>query len=114
VVRLRHPEHHVSGSEYTGATEDLKTRMPDHNAGKSVHTAKYIPWKLIWYCAFPDKLKALEFEKHLKSHSGRAFAKKTLARPGLTNPLLPHGRIELIPQHDQALAQARQFPDRTA
>ena len=27
---------------------------------------------------FPDKYKALEFEKYLKSHSGRAFAKKRL------------------------------------
>lgn len=28
--------------------------------------------------SFPDKYKALEFEKYLKSHSGRAFAKKRL------------------------------------
>ena len=64
--------------EYTGATADLKQRIADHNAGKSVHTSKFIPWKLVWYCAFPDKLQALEFEKYLKSGSGRAFAKKRL------------------------------------
>jgi putative endonuclease len=64
--------------EYTGATSDLKQRIADHNAGKSAHTAKFIPWKLVSYCAFPDKLQALEFEKYLKSHSGRAFAKKRL------------------------------------
>jgi putative endonuclease len=64
--------------EYTGATADLKRRISDHNAGKSIHTAKFKPWILIWYCAFPDKYKALEFEKYLKSHSGRAFAKKRL------------------------------------
>ncbi len=27
---------------------------------------------------FPDQYKALAFEKYLKSHSGRAFAKKRL------------------------------------
>src|ERR1700730_18493055 len=64
--------------EYTGATADLKRRIPEHNAGKSTHTAKFKPWELVWYCAFPDKYKALEFEKYLKSHSGRAFAKKPL------------------------------------
>jgi predicted GIY-YIG superfamily endonuclease len=64
--------------EYIGATENLKQRIPDHNSGKSSHTAKFKPWKLIWYCAFPDKYKALAFEKYLKSHSGRAFAKKRL------------------------------------
>lgn len=63
---------------YYGASEDLKTRLKDHNAGKSSHTAKYAPWELLWYCAFPDKYKALEFEKYLKSHSGRAFANKRL------------------------------------
>ena len=64
--------------EYTGATADLKRRMSDHNSGKSTHTAKFKPWQLIWYCAFPDKYAALEFEKYLKSHSGRAFANKRL------------------------------------
>jgi putative endonuclease len=64
--------------EYIGATADLKRRLPEHNAGKSARTAKFKPWELIWYSAFPDKHRALAFEKYLKSHSGRAFAKKRL------------------------------------
>ena len=64
--------------EYIGATENLKRRLPDHNAGKSTHTAKFKPWELVWYCAFRDKYRALAFEKYLKTHSGRAFAKKRL------------------------------------
>jgi putative endonuclease len=67
-----------SDQEYTGATADLKGRIAEHNAGKSAHTSKFIPWELIWCGAFPDKLRALEFEKHLKSHSGRAFSRKRL------------------------------------
>jgi len=66
------------GQEYAGATADLNWRMSDHNAGKSTHTAKFKPWELAWYCAFPDRYKALEFEKYLKSHFGQAFAKKRL------------------------------------
>jgi predicted GIY-YIG superfamily endonuclease len=64
--------------EYVGASEDLKQRMADHNAGKSTHTAKFMPWELVWYSAFADKYRALAFEKYLKSHSGRAFSKKRL------------------------------------
>ncbi len=64
--------------EYTGATEDLRQRVIAHNTGKSAHTAKYKPWEILWYSAFPDKMTALAFEKYLKSHSGRAFAKKRL------------------------------------
>ena len=63
---------------YVGATADLKQRVADHNAGKSTHTAKFMPWELVWYCAFADKFRALEFEKYLKSHSGKAFANKRL------------------------------------
>jgi putative endonuclease len=64
--------------EYAGASANLKNRLADHNAGKSPHTAKFSPWQLVWYSAFPDKYKALAFEEYLKSHSGRAFAKKRL------------------------------------
>jgi putative endonuclease len=65
-------------NEYTGATQHLKQRLADHNTGQSTHTAKFIPWELVWYCAFPDKYVALAFEIYLKSHSGRAFVKKRL------------------------------------
>jgi predicted GIY-YIG superfamily endonuclease len=78
VVCLHNPQRGFSDQEYTGATENMKQRLADHNAGKSAHTAKFMPWKLIWYSAFSDKFKALEFEKYLKSHSGRAFASKRL------------------------------------
>ena len=55
---------HFREQEYTGATADLKRRLSDHNAGRSRHTAKFKPWELAWYCAFPDKYKALEFERY--------------------------------------------------
>ncbi|MDZ4866394.1 MAG: GIY-YIG nuclease family protein [Alphaproteobacteria bacterium] len=72
--------------EYTGASADLRQRISDHNAGKSTHTAKFKPWDLIWYCAFPNKRNALAFETYLKSHSGRAFAQKRLgAQAGKTS-----------------------------
>ena len=70
---------------YIGATEDLKQRLADHNAGKSPHTAKFMPWELECYVAFPEKQRAHDFEKYLKSHSGRAFAGKRLYRKGSRN-----------------------------
>ena len=61
---------------YIGFTLDLKERLKVHNAGGSNHTAKYKPWLLHAYFAFSTKKQALDFEKYLKSHSGRAFASK--------------------------------------
>jgi hypothetical protein len=37
-----------------------------------------MPWKIKTAIAFKDNDKAIEFEKYLKSQSGRAFAKKRL------------------------------------
>ncbi len=69
---------HLPLQVYIGFTEDLKTRLADHNAGKSKHTAKYAPWELISYHAFKDERKAREFEYYLKTGSGKAFANKRL------------------------------------
>jgi putative endonuclease len=66
------------GQRYVGVTSDLKQRLLDHNAGKSPHTAKYGPCKLVTYVAFSNEQKADGFERYLKSGSGHAFAKKRL------------------------------------
>jgi len=63
---------------YVGITEDLKARLVTHNAKEVPHTSKYTPWGLKTYIAFSDKKKAFDFEKYLKTASGRAFAKKRL------------------------------------
>jgi putative endonuclease len=63
---------------YVGVTSDLKQRLADHNAGKSPHTSKYLPWRLVTYVAFSDEKKAENFEHYLKSGSGHAFARKRL------------------------------------
>lgn len=61
---------------YVGMTEDLDGRLKTHNAGHCPYTSKYIPWQIETAVAFRNRDKAVVFEKYLKSHSGRAFAKK--------------------------------------
>src|SRR5512132_3075462 len=68
----------MQGERYVGMTTDLKQRLREHNQGKSSHTAKFSPWKLITYVAFTDRAKAEAFEGYLKSGSGHAFARKRL------------------------------------
>jgi putative endonuclease len=63
---------------YTGQTGDLKARLQIHNSGEAKHTGKHLPWKLVWYAAFENAERAIEFEKYLKSGSGRAFALRHL------------------------------------
>ena len=59
---------------YVGLTEDLRARLAAHNAGHSPDTSKYKPWWLVTYIAFSNEQKAVQFERYLKSPSGRAFA----------------------------------------
>jgi len=64
------------GHWYVGMTEDLQERLKSHNSGKVPHTSKFAPWRIETAVAFRSKDKAVAFERYLKSHSGRAFAKK--------------------------------------
>ncbi|HEY9582709.1 MAG TPA: GIY-YIG nuclease family protein [Candidatus Paceibacterota bacterium] len=65
-------------SVYVGSTSDLKRRIVDHNAGRSNYSSTKRPYVLVWYCAFPNKQKAVRFELYLKHGSGHAFAKRHL------------------------------------
>jgi len=68
----------VPDHRYVGLSTDLKRRLKDHNSGKSRHTAKFRPWRLVTYIAFSNETKAEAFERYIKSGSGHAFAKKRL------------------------------------
>jgi len=63
---------------YTEFTKNLENRLKDHNSGKDTHTSKYKPWRIKTAIAFTDQHKALDFERYLKTKSGRAFARKRL------------------------------------
>lgn len=54
---------------YTGATETLRKRFEDHNAGRVPHTRKFKPWRMKTYLAFGDADQAWAFETYLKTGS---------------------------------------------
>ncbi|MBI4067541.1 GIY-YIG nuclease family protein [Candidatus Gottesmanbacteria bacterium] len=61
---------------YIGCTDNLKDRIKRHEKGQIPATKLRRPIKLISYFAFSNKYTAFNFEKYLKSGSGRAFIKK--------------------------------------
>jgi len=64
------------GSTYTGCTSNLDQRLTRHNKGQVHYTSTRLPVTVIISINFQDKYKAYNFEKYLKSGSGRAFAKR--------------------------------------
>ena len=65
-------------THYSGFSVDPHKRLLDHNAGRCPHICSNKPWRIKALIAFPDKERALAFERFLKSGTGRAFAKKHL------------------------------------
>ena len=63
---------------YSGFTENFKERLAEHNSGKSIHTREFRPWRIKTCIAFTNRQSATQFERYLKTASGRTFAKKRL------------------------------------
>ena len=61
---------------YIGCTDNLKERIERHNNGYVPATKPLLPMKLVSYFAFQNKYTVFNFEKYLKSGSGRGFVKK--------------------------------------
>jgi putative endonuclease len=61
---------------YFGFAKDLKKRINLHNKGEVKSTKPYIPWRLVWYAAFQTEKEARDFERYLKTGSGKSFAYK--------------------------------------
>jgi putative endonuclease len=66
------------GNLYTGCTENLNDRLGRHEAGYVPATKARLPMTLMTYIVFNDQYKAFNFERYLKSGSGRAFLNKRL------------------------------------
>ena len=61
---------------YIGCTDDLKDRLKRHQKGHISATVNRLPVELDFYLVVKNKNTAFNFEKYLKSGSGRAFINK--------------------------------------
>jgi len=65
-----------SDTTYIGYSKNAEKRLEAHNVGHSNFTSKYKPWELIAKFSFKDINVAKNFEKYLKTSSGKAFSRK--------------------------------------
>jgi len=64
------------GRVYTGCAQDVEKRIREHREGRVQFTKSRLPVRVLVMIRFEDRLKAFQFEKYLKSGSGRAFLKR--------------------------------------
>lgn len=67
-----------NNSFYIGYTSNLTKRFKQHNSGESTATKPFIPYKLIFYEAFLNRIDAKNREIYLKSGYGRKSIHKLL------------------------------------
>ena len=58
---------------YVGYTNNLTRRLQEHNNGYVLYTKRYKPWKIETYIAFHNQDLAINFEKYLKTSSGKVL-----------------------------------------
>ena len=63
---------------YHGFTTDIEKRIDDHNAGKTISTARRRPLKLIFCEFYLSKKDALRRESYLKTSQGKRMLKLML------------------------------------
>jgi len=67
-----------NGQFYIGWTNDLKSRVEDHNKGLELSTKRNLPFKLVYYEACLFKQGAIKREKVLKTGFGRKYLKRRI------------------------------------
>ena len=68
----------IDKTYYVGCSSNFDERLIRHGKGYVNYTKTRLPVKPIAKIIFYDKYKAYEFERYLKSGSGRAFMKRHL------------------------------------
>ena len=69
-----------NGNWYIGYSANLKKRFKEHNSGQNISTKPFMPYKLIFYEAFLNRIDAKNREEYLKSGYGRKTLKTMLSR----------------------------------
>ena len=67
------------GQLYIGVTSDLRRRLRYHNSGECSHTAKFMPWEIIYSEKFTNDTWAFARERQIK---GWTSAKKIALATG--------------------------------
>jgi putative endonuclease len=68
------------GRQYVGYTRDLKLRFEQHEKGQVQSTKHRRPLKLVYYEACIEEQDAKKRERYLKTHYGKMYLKKRLAK----------------------------------
>ena len=69
-----------AGRRYIGLSECILRRLVDHNNGRSIYTAKYRPWKLVWNSLPLTLTEARMLENLLKKQKGGVGLKSLLKK----------------------------------
>lgn len=68
----------TNNKHYIGCSGNLTKRLQEHNSGKNKSTKAGIPWIIVCYKEFENKVEAYIEEKRVKSYKGGNAFKKII------------------------------------
>ena len=66
------------GKFYTGFTQDIESRVNEHNSGRVLSTKRRIPFELVYYEFCRNINDAIHREKYLKTTYGKRYIRNRL------------------------------------
>jgi len=63
-------------------TNNIERRLKEHNGGKMKSTKAFIPWEIIYFEKFQNRIEARKREKYFKSAAGRRYLKSKFSSAG--------------------------------
>jgi putative endonuclease len=60
-------------SFYIGQTNDLDSRLSEHNDGLSKYTSSKIPWRLVYFEMYSTRSEAIKREKEIKLKKSKKY-----------------------------------------
>jgi putative endonuclease len=67
-------------SFYIGFTENIESRVYEHNFGRTGYSKSKRPWKLIYSEEFGTRTEAIKRERYLKKLKSRRYIEKLVAK----------------------------------
>ena len=60
-------------SFYIGQTNEITTRLENHNEGGSKYTSSKIPWDLVYFEGYDTRTESVRREKEIKGKKSRKY-----------------------------------------
>jgi putative endonuclease len=72
----------IKETYYIGSCSDLTIRLDRHNSGNSRSTKAFIPWEIVYYEQYDNKMDAMKREYFIKKQKSKKYIENLINSKG--------------------------------